>query len=124
MSMPTPTLALSDSFLKAYDRLPSPQKKKVRSFIEKFQTTPTAHAIDYEKLNDMADDRVRTVRIDQAWRAIIVHPDKGNVHLLVWVAHHDDAHDWARNRRFDIHPETGQIQIYRVLSDEPRPGEA
>ena len=46
----------------------------------------------------MKDDRVRTVRIDQKYRAVVLHPESGDVHVLVWVDNHDEAMDWARNK--------------------------
>jgi mRNA-degrading endonuclease RelE of RelBE toxin-antitoxin system len=46
----TPTVALSDEFLEALDRLPSGPQKKVREFIKKFRADPRSNAINYERL--------------------------------------------------------------------------
>lgn len=62
-----PQLAISNEFLEALGRLPKKQQKKVREFTEKFRH-PRAAAINYEKIHNMKDDRVRTVRIDQKYR--------------------------------------------------------
>ena len=120
MNTHSPKLALSNTFLDAFGKLPKPQRAKVQRFIDKYRADPTASAIDFEKLKGFKDEKIRTVRIDQAYRAVIVMPPKGDVMLLVWVAHHDDAHDWARNRCFNVHPSTGQLQIYSVDELETR----
>ena len=57
------------------------------------------------------DKRVRTVRIDLAYRAIILHPDQGDIYTLVWVDHHDEAMAWARNKLFEVNPVTGALQV-------------
>ncbi len=77
-----PTVAIASEFLEAYARIPRAQQKKVREFTEKFQANPKSSGINYEKIHAVKDDRVRTVRIDKQYRAIILHPDKGEVVLV------------------------------------------
>ncbi|MEA3335486.1 MAG: AAA family ATPase [Chloroflexota bacterium] len=106
-----PKVALSADFLTAFAGIPRAQQKKVREFITRFEANPTAASINYEPIHDVRDDRVRTVRIDLAYRAIVVHPDQGDVYLLAWVDHHDKAMAWARNKRFEVNPVTGALQV-------------
>jgi hypothetical protein len=113
-----PTVALSDEFLEALDRLPSGPQKKVREFIRKFRTDPKSNAINYERLQGHRDNHVRTVRIDQKYRAVVMHPDDGDVYVLMWVDDHDEAMDWAKRRSFEVNPRTGALQVYCV--DEVR----
>jgi mRNA-degrading endonuclease RelE of RelBE toxin-antitoxin system len=113
-----PTVAIASDFLEAYARIPRAQQKKVREFTEKFQANPKAPSINYEKIHAVKDDRVRTVRIDQQYRAIILHPAKGDVFVLVWVDNHDEAMDWAKNRTFEINPVTGSLQVFNVSEAE------
>ena len=109
-----PKVAISSDFLTAYAGIPRSQQKKVREFITRFQLDPTSHSIHYEPINDVRDDRVRTVRIDLAYRAIVLHPDQGDVYLLAWVDHHDEAMNWARNKVFEVNPVTGALQVFDV----------
>ncbi len=111
-------VAIFDQFLEAFAQIPRAQQKKVNSFVRKFRADPTAASINYEKIKTFADPNLRTVRIDQAYRAIVLAPEKGNVYVLLWVDHHDRAMAWAENKRVQIHPETGSLQ---VLSAEPVP---
>ncbi|TWU33453.1 ATP-dependent DNA helicase UvrD1 [Novipirellula aureliae] len=112
--MSGPQLAISNEFMEALARLPKSQRKKVQEFAKKFRADPKSSAINYEKIHNMDDDRVRTVRIDQKYRAVVLHPDQGNTYVLVWVDNHDEAMDWARNRTFEVHPETQSLQILNV----------
>src|SRR5436305_13192733 len=109
-----PAVALSDEFLEALDRLSHAQQKKVREFIRKFRADPTSSAIHYEKLQGHRDDHVRTVRIDQKYRAVVLHPDRGDVCVLMWVDNHDEAMKWASRRVFEVNPRTGALQVYPV----------
>lgn len=111
---PKPKVALSKDFLKAYSRLPLGTQKKVREFTEKFQADPTAPGLNFERLQGVKDDKVRSVRIDQAYRALVVQPPKGDVYLCVWVDHHDEAYAWVRNKRFEVNPTSGVLQLYEV----------
>ena len=115
-----PTVALGSEFLDAYDRVAQAQQKKVREFLKKFRADPTSAAINYEKLQRHRNPHVRTVRIDQKYRAVVLHPDEGNVYVLLWVDNHDEAMDWALRRTFEVNPRTGALQVLNV-EDAPRP---
>jgi hypothetical protein len=105
-----PQLYMADSFLEAFDKLPLTPRKKVREFLIKFRHDPTAASIHYEPIHDTRDGRVRTVRIDLTYRAVVLHPEGGAEYVLVWVDHHDDAMNWAKNKLFPVHPATGALQ--------------
>ena len=111
-------LALADEFLEAFARLPRAKQRKVQQFLEKFRANPKAPSINYEKINAARDDRVRTVRIDQQYRAVILHPNQGDVYVLAWVDNHDEAMDWAARRTFAVNPATGALQIVNVQAAE------
>ena len=104
-------VAIADKFLNAYEKLQPATKNKVRQFIDKFKANPTQNGINYEKISQAADPAMRSVRIDQSYRAIVLKPTEGNVYVLLWVDHHDEAYAWASTRRASIHPETGSLQI-------------
>jgi mRNA-degrading endonuclease RelE of RelBE toxin-antitoxin system len=117
-----PKVAISDDFLTAFAALPKKAQKKVREFTQKFRTDPTSSAVNYEPLHEMRDQKVRSVRIGDDYRAIVIHPPKGDVYMLVWVDHHDEAMAWARRKTFDVNPATGAFQVYEVEDVEaPRP---
>src|SRR5690625_5305233 len=107
-------LALSQDFLTAFARIPRSQQRKVQAFVSKFQANPTSPGINYEVIRDAANPNYRSVRIDQAYRGIVLKPDTGNVYLLMWVDHHDDAYDWATRHKCAVNPTTGALQLYEV----------
>lgn len=107
-------VAISADFLKAYSRISKSKQARVRDFIEKFKRDPTAPGLNYEKIGDARDSNLRSVRVDHQHRAIVLKPSDGNLHMLLWVDNHDDAYEWAKNRRFQIHPTTGALQVVDV----------
>ena len=109
-------VAVSADFLSAYAQVPRKVQKKVREFTRKFLEDPTQPSINYERIHDMRDPKVRTVRVGIDYRAIVIHPPKGDVYTLVWVDHHDEAMQWARNKRFEVNPVLGSFQMFEVES--------
>jgi superfamily I DNA/RNA helicase/mRNA-degrading endonuclease RelE of RelBE toxin-antitoxin system len=127
-------IAISADFLTAMMNLPKAQQKKVNQFVIKFRNDPHSAGINYEKFHDAANPYMRSVRIDQTYRGIILQPEKGDIYILLWVDHHDEAYDWARRHQCKIHPSTGAIQLYateyiedvpaKVIVETPVPSEA
>ncbi len=113
-----PKIAVAKSFLESFAKLPGQEQKRAREFIEKFQENPTAPGLNFERMNGAKDDKVRSLRVSQAYRAIVVHPPKGDVYLCVWVDKHDDAYDWAQNKRFEVNPNSGVLQYYDTAAVE------
>jgi len=109
-------LALGADFLTAFSCLPQKQQKKVRRFLDEFTANPAAPTHNYEKIRGAQDDNLRSVRIDQDYRGIVLKPEQGNVYVLLWVDKHDDAYQWAARRICAIHPDTGTMQV--VLTQE------
>ena len=107
-------VAISADFFTAFSKLPQTQQGKVSKFITNFQKDPKSKAINYEKIRDASDPNMRSVRIDQAYRGIVLRPDEGNVYMLLWVDHHDEAYDWATRHQCKINSATGSIQVYET----------
>jgi len=111
---PSVRVAISTDFLDAFCQIPQSQQSKVRRFVEKFKADPRSSGINYEKIEGAADENLRSVRIDQAYRGIVLKPESGNVYALLWVDNHDDDYKWAMNKVYSIHPETGALQVLPV----------
>lgn len=107
-------VAISNDFLKSFSEIPKKEQAKVREFFDKFRVNPASPAIHYEKLQKAKDKNLRSVRIDHDYRGIILKPASGNVYMLLWVDHHDEAYAWAENRIFTINAETGGLQVVNV----------
>ena len=111
---PRARLAMSSDFLEAYAFLPKPQQRKVRSLITRFAADPTSSGLNYERVQ--AADNLRSLRIDRGYRAIVLKPNSGSVHLMLWADKHDEAYDWARRHHCRVNPDTGALQIYEPQS--------
>ena len=104
------TVAISSDFFSAFAALPKSKQGRVMDFMSKFRSNPLAPGMNYEKINDAHEKNMRSVRVDDTYRAIVMRDD--NVFLLLWVDHHDEAYDWARRKRCMLNHTTGSIQIY------------
>ncbi len=111
-------LVLYGKFLDAFTQLPKQVQNKTIDFIKKFREYQTSSAINYEKIHSFKDQQLRTVRIDQKYRAIIRQPETGDLYHLLWVDNHDEAMDWAKNKVFEWNSLTQSYQVYEY-SEEP-----
>lgn len=107
-----PTLVFDKDFLDDFARLDPPVRQKVRELPGKFEEA--AHTgVHLEKINGARDDRVRTVRVDQFWRGVVVSLGAAR-YALLRVLPHDDAAMWAMRQRFGVNPATGIVEVIDV----------
>jgi superfamily I DNA/RNA helicase/mRNA-degrading endonuclease RelE of RelBE toxin-antitoxin system len=107
-------LAIADDFFNAYSRLPRAIQNKVSDFINRFRQAPTRPGTNYESIHNAQNKHMKSVRIDQTYRAIVLKPDVGNVYILLWVDHHDNAYAWAQNKTCVVNEVSGALQIIDV----------
>lgn len=112
------TVAMSADFLTAFAKLPKNIQKKVTEFFNKFKNNPIAPGINYEKIENGADQKIYSVRIDDTYRGIVAREQETGVYLMLWVDHHDEAYDWAKRKRCEVNSKTGSIQIYDVQAED------
>ena len=117
------TVALSNDFLLAYSSVQKGHQKKVREFIELFRERPDSPGIHYEPIESAKGKSLYSVRIDQAYRAVVFHP-ASSVYVLTWVDHHDEAYDWAASKTFQVNPLTGALQVLNTEVVEAAPAAA
>lgn len=111
-----PKVALSQDFLLQLSKLPASVHSKVMKWAIQFQSDPTSPGINYENINRTRDSNLKSVRLDRDWRGIVFKPNSGDVYVLLYVDHHDDAYRWAENRKLSINPVTGAMQMIVVES--------
>ena len=110
---------MSADFLAAFAKLPAKQQRGVRTMIARFERDSTASGLNYEKIVNAQDPNMRSLRIDRGYRAIILKPAEGNVHMLLWADKHDNAYSWATRHRCSINSETGALQVYEPRQAAP-----
>ena len=109
-------LVMSIDFLSAFSQLPKQIQSKTSAFIQKFKQTPTSSGLNYESIQHAADPNLKSLRVDQNYRAIVRKPESGNAYLLLWVDKHDDAYAWAKRKICKVNPESGALQIIDVAA--------
>ena len=109
-----PKVALSQDFLLQLSKLPSSVHTKVLKWAVLFQSDPRSPGINYEKIHAARDPNLKSVRIDKDWRGIVFKPESGDVYVLLYVDHHDEAYRWAERRKLAINPVTGAMQVVIV----------
>jgi superfamily I DNA/RNA helicase/mRNA-degrading endonuclease RelE of RelBE toxin-antitoxin system len=108
-------IALTPTFFKAYCKLPAGLQEKVYKMMLKFRQEPTSSALNYEKLHAFKNKQLRSLRVDQTYRAILHAPENGEgVYHFLWVDHHDEAYAWAANKRFDWNKFTDSFQLIHL----------
>jgi mRNA-degrading endonuclease RelE of RelBE toxin-antitoxin system len=113
-------VAIASDFLLSFSKIPRKQQAKVMNFITKFRSNPMLPGINYEKIAHAKDPNIRSVRIDQSYRGIVLKPDTGNIYVLLWIDHHDKAYKWAENKAYKIHPETGSLQVIDIEESQDK----
>jgi hypothetical protein len=105
-----PTLAIDKGFLSDLVELEKPVRKRVTEVFDEFDAA-THTGLHLEKINNARNPRFRSIRIDQAWRGIVLAPETGDVYTLLKVLHHDDAYAWAQRSNVSVNTATGGIEI-------------
>jgi hypothetical protein len=104
---------IADTFADAMVRLTNDEQKAVKTTVFDLQMDPSGKSLRFHKLKRARDKHFWSVSVNMDLR-IIVH--RGDNSLLVcYVDHHDNAYDWAANRKLEVHPKTGAAQIVEVM---------
>lgn len=107
-------LFISDNCWDEIIDLPKKIQTRVKEFQRKFKENPYGHNINLEKITQFKDQSMRTVRLNDEYRAIIgVLP--GNEFCLLHIDHHDEAMEWAKNKKFVWNDYIGSFQIIPVV---------
>ncbi|MCD0485994.1 AAA family ATPase [Streptacidiphilus sp. ASG 303] len=105
-----PTLGIHKDFMKEFALLERPVQKRVAEAFEKFEHSSFAGQ-HLEKLERARDPRIRTIRITQFHRGVVLAPESGDCYLLLRVMPHDDAIAWALKQRASVNTATSGIEI-------------
>lgn len=105
-----PTLAIDKGFITDLAKMEKPVVKRVTEVFDEFDTA-THTGLHLEKIANARNPRFRSIRIDQAWRGIVLAPVTGDVYTLLKVLHHDDAYAWAQRSNVSVNSATGGIEI-------------
>ncbi|RSN31734.1 DNA helicase UvrD [Amycolatopsis sp. WAC 01416] len=119
-----PQLAFANSFWDTYDQLEKQVKSGARKAMAKFQQLTVAElyadkGLHLESVDKARDPRMRTIRITDFWRGIVLAPDDGSdIFLLLSVVPHDDAYTWAAKRVYTVNTATRALEVRNVVAIE------
>ncbi|MEJ5943685.1 UvrD-helicase domain-containing protein [Pseudokineococcus basanitobsidens] len=84
-------------------------RSRAFAFLEKLQENDAAPGLHVEPIQQSADPRVRTGRVDQAYRAVMFRLDAGGEphYVIHGIYMHDDAIALAKRLRLSVNPVNG-----------------
>ncbi|PZO47502.1 MAG: DNA helicase UvrD [Phormidesmis priestleyi] len=100
------------SLLKSLGDLSGSEVKRTTEFMLKFQDNPTQPGVSLERVTKAKSDNLWSARISRDLRAVIYK--EGDTWALLHAGHHDDAYNWAQNRKVELNNKTGALQIVEV----------
>ena len=103
---------IADTFTTSLARLTGEEQKAVKTTAFDLQLNPAQPGLQFHKLDKPKDPNFCSIRVNRDVR-LIVHRT-GASFLLCYVAHHDDAYEWAKRRKLETHPKTGAAQLVEV----------
>jgi superfamily I DNA/RNA helicase len=98
------------SFFESAKALGAIDRARAFDLIAKIQANPGQPGLNLERVKS-GGPGIHSVRISGGVRAIL-HVD-GERYVFLYAGPHEDAYEWARGRRFEPHPVTGEFQIVR-----------
>jgi superfamily I DNA/RNA helicase len=119
-----PQLAFANTFWESYDALEKPVKAGVRKAMKRFQQLSIAelyadYGLHLEQVVNARDPRMRTIRITDYWRGVVLAPDDGtDTFLLLNVVPHDEAYGWAAKRLYTVNSATHALEVRNVVALE------
>lgn len=117
-------LAVSKDYFAAYARLPRKAQRKADELLVRFQRDSTTLGIHLEPIHGTVDKQLRSARIGDDYRVILRAPETGDVFLVLWADHHDEAYRWAATKQAAVHPATGSLQVFDTAIAGPVLGES
>ena len=103
---------IADTFTDSLARLTGDEQKAVKTTAFDLQLNPANPGMSFHKLDKVKDKNFWSVRVSSDIR-LIVHRTQGSL-MLCYVAHHDNAYDWAARRKLQTHPKTGAAQLVEI----------
>jgi len=106
-------LFLEESCWDSIMSLPKEVQNKFKEFRRKFKENPKSAAINLESINTFKDDSLRTARLGIDYRMIIGVVGNDD-YCLLHIDHHDEAMDWAKNKKFIWNDQISSFQVISV----------
>jgi superfamily I DNA/RNA helicase len=102
--------------LKAVRKLPDYVSGKFLDLMSRYMDNPASNGLNLETVNGSRDKSLKSLRLDQNYRAIAFETAKDI--MFVHVNEHDKAYQWAKGRRVKLDTATNRIRIVEEIEQE------
>lgn len=102
--------------IRSLKKLPPKISNGFLEMMARLMTDPTRAGANFETVQGARDKGIKSIRIDQGYRAIGYM--SGRDLLLLHVNEHDKAYRWAENRHVRVDPNTNRIRIVEEVQQE------
>ena len=103
---------IADTFTGSLAKLTGVEQTAAKTTAYDLQVNPSNPGLQFHRIDKGKDKNFWSIRVSRDIR-IIVHKTAASF-LLCYVDHHDDAYDWAKSRKIEVHPQTGAAQIVEI----------
>ncbi len=99
--------------MRSLKKLPDRVSAKFLDMMTRFMSDPSGNGLNFESVEGARDRGLKSVRIDQGYRAIAY--DNGRDVMFLHVNEHDKAYRWASGRRVLVDRATNRIRIVEEI---------
>lgn len=103
------TIVLADNLHRSLSDLDGSARGRVVDFLIKLQTEPRASGVRLKAINNPRDRRVRTARVTDRLRAVLLHVGE-SMYVVQTVLPHDDAYRYAEQVTLNLNRATGAVE--------------
>jgi len=103
--------------LRSLKKLPDRVSAKFLEMMTRYMSDPSGNGLNLESVEGTRDRGVKSVRIDQGYRAIAF--ESGNDIMFLHVNEHDKAYRWANGRSIRIDESTNRIRVVDEIETTP-----
>lgn len=102
--------------IRSLRKLPDKVSGRFMDMMTRYMIDPSAKGLNLESVQGARDSGIKSVRLDQNYRAIAF--EFGQDILFVHVNEHDKAYRWAQGRRVKLDAQTNRIRVIQELDVE------
>ncbi|MHA6802320.1 UvrD-helicase domain-containing protein [Salinifilum ghardaiensis] len=103
-------VVMDERFRSSYSALEGSTKNRVLDFLMKLQERPGMPGLDLKTPEGVSDKRIKTARVTDFWRAVVIELPESSGYVLIAVKPHDDAYTYAQRLRFGVNEVTGALE--------------
>lgn len=107
-------IEISKRCFDAIARLPTNARTALNECLTKLRQDSPHPSLNYEAIKTAADPRMRSIRVNEQYRAIVTRVEDGNAPMLLWVDKHDDAYAWAARHKLDTENDLDGLAIVEI----------